>query len=372
MAGLYFHIPYCRSKCSYCDFYSLVDPPISLEAYVELMLRQIRQEGEAGGWGPFASVFFGGGTPSLLTPEAVSRLLGAARNAFGFLPGVEISLEVNPGTVTEVSLEGYRRAGVNRLSLGLQSFDDAALVTLGRRHTAAQGREAIAMARRAGFENLSGDWIFACSGQDEATLWRECDAYLALELEHLSCYSLTVEPDTPLARQAPQLPDEEVCAELFLALDRWLTGAGYEHYEISNYARFGRRCRHNESYWRREAGLGIGAGAHSFVCAGWGERWAVPSDLVAFAATMRSEESPRRIVEAFDRQGAMSESVYLALRTVDGVDFSTFSTQFGMTPEEVFAALPEADRAPLRDGVSRWRMTPEQWLLYDHLILPFL
>ncbi len=374
--GLYLHVPFCRSKCPYCDFFSIPGASGELEAYPGLLLRQLEQAAAAEKSGPFETVFFGGGTPSLLPPAAVGRILEGVARCFGLAEGAEISLEANPGTVTPESLRGYRAAGVNRLSLGLQSLEEESLAFLGRSHTASEALAAAGAARDAGFSNLSCDLIFALPGQSSAVLQAGLEAFLALEPEHLSCYGLTVEEGTPFhhrhrAREF-HLPEEEVYAEQYHLLHRLLSGAGYGHYEVANYARPGLECRHNLGYWRRRGYLGLGAGAHSFSPAGWGERRFVPSDLEGYRRSLLAGEDPAQSLEIFDRKGAMSETLYLGLRTSEGVLESAFRERFGQGVAEAF---PEAVRRAkgnlLLEGDS-WRFSPQGWLLYDYLISPFL
>jgi len=377
MAGLYFHIPYCRTKCAYCDFFSLAAAALPLAEYVPLLHAQLALAPARDSiQGPLASVFFGGGTPSLLEPEAVAGLLAAAERRFGFAPGVEITLEANPGTVTPASLAGYRAAGVNRLSLGLQSLDDRSLAFLGRGHSAAEGRQAFAWARRAGFDNLSCDLIFALPGETGASLAAELRALLELAPEHLSCYGLAVEPGTPLAARHQRgefLPaDEGRFAAGYRQLDATLGGAGLAHYEVSNFARPGRECRHNLGYWQRRSVLGLGAGAHSFVADGWGRRLAVPPDLAGYAAALRCGQDPAAELERFDRRGAMAETLYLGLRTAAGVDAAAFREAFGADIASAFPAALRRCGQRLSQRHGRWVFDLDGWLLYDHLISAFL
>lgn len=376
MSGLYLHIPFCQRKCPYCDFFSLEREEVALAGYPELLQRHLTWAAEHG-WGkPLSTVYFGGGTPSLLPPAAVGALLAAVDRHFGLTADVEITLEANPGTVTPASLAGYRAAGVNRLSLGLQSLDPGQLAGLGRLHDAEQGRQALAGARRAGFANLSVDLIFALPGQTPADLCGELDRYLALAPEHLSCYGLTAEPGTPLQSRvqagALHLPDGEGYAEAFLLLHERLGAAGYGHYEIANYARPGRECRHNLGYWARRAYLGIGAGAHSFRADGWGERWAVPADLADYATALAEAREPAECLETFDRAGAMSEVLYLGLRTAAGVSDANFRERFGCGVAEAYPAAVDKLAPWLSRTGDAWRLTPDGWLLFDRLIQEFL
>ncbi|HXV22505.1 MAG TPA: radical SAM family heme chaperone HemW [Desulfuromonadales bacterium] len=377
MPALYLHVPFCRRKCPYCDFFSLPGNASQLAHYPDLLIRHLRLAASSGLWqGPFSTVFFGGGTPSLLPAEAVARVLTAARTEFGLEAAAEVTLEANPGTVTPASLAGYLEAGINRLSLGVQSLDESGLRTLGRVHTAAEACQAIAWARPAGFANVSLDLMFALPGQTVRDLHTEVGRLLALSPDHLSCYGLSVEEQTPFyhlhRRGDLELPDEERYAALFLALHERLTQAGYTHYEISNYARPGRQCRHNLGYWQRLSYLGVGAGAHSFLDAGWGERQSVPPDLNRYARGLGGGENPAQTLETFDHRGAMAETLYLGLRTAAGVDDDRFRQRFGLRVAEAFpAAIEKAGRhLRLKDGF--WTFDLDGWLLYDHLITPFL
>jgi oxygen-independent coproporphyrinogen-3 oxidase len=377
MASLYLHVPFCRKKCPYCDFFSVPGHLSSLESYPELLMRHIDLAADGGAWdAPIETIFFGGGTPSLLSPESIGEILARAEDRFGFAADMEISLEANPGTLTAASLAGYRAAGVNRLSLGVQSLDPQKLKLLGRTHSPEEAKNAATWARRAGFTNLSCDLMFALPGQTAGALQAELDRFLDLSPDHISAYGLTVEEETPfyhLHRAGGlHLPDEDRYAELFCLADERLGREGFRHYEISNYARPGRECRHNLHYWRRRSYLGVGAGAHSFCGRGWGERRAVPADLAPYTAALSRGEDPAETLETFDRRGAMAETLYLGLRTAEGIDEGEFRRRFNAGVEETFpeAVRRAGDRLVLRDG--RWRMDLEGWLLFDHIITAFL
>ena len=273
LGGVYVHIPFCLRKCLYCDFYSTAD--LSLKpAFLEALITEIAatDPGEL----VFDTIYFGGGTPSLLSPPEVARILGGLFSRFHFQEPVEITLEANPGTVGLESLKGLRSAGVNRLNIGVQSFQDENLAQLGRIHSAAQAQEALAAARRAGFGELGLDLIYGLPGQRRPAWFTDLRRALAYQPEHLSCYMLTLEPGTPLAerhrfgrfRPAP----EARVAELFMATSEFLAGRGYLHYEVSNFARCGpsgcrqaRVSRHNSKYWSHAPYLGFGPAAHSFL-----------------------------------------------------------------------------------------------------------
>lgn len=378
MSSLYIHIPFCLRKCHYCDFFSADSFAVAeLDDYVrllELQSAQLRERYPA--TAPLRTIFFGGGTPSLLSAELIGRLLQRLADCFGISSDCEITLEANPGTLSAAKLTGYRQAGVNRLSLGVQTLDDQQLQLLGRVHTAAEARQAVDMARRAGFDNLSLDLIFALPGQTLELLSEDVEGLLALRPEHLSLYGLSFEPGTLLHEQLESGAlcevDEQAYADSYLLINRLLVAAGFEHYEISNFARPGYRCQHNQVYWQRRTCLALGCGAHSFDATGWGERWHVQPDLPAYRQKLQDGDQAIELLETFDRQAAMAETAYLALRTADGLSRAQFRKQFGVFPEDAFAAAFSRQTQHLLREEDRWRFDLRGWLLYDHLISSFL
>lgn len=322
------------------------------------------------------TVYFGGGTPSLLKPESIAEILHAVSHNFGLTQGAEITLEANPGTVSQQSLADFRRAGINRLSLGLQSCNDDHLTLLGRLHNRQEGINAVKWARQAGFDNLSLDLMFALPGQTMAELEEDLRSYLELAPEHLSCYGLTAEPETPFHQRITSgqlsLPDEDFYADAFMLIHERLVSANYEHYEIANYARNGHASRHNLGYWQRRACLGIGAGAHSFQNTQWGSRWEVLPDLTAYRQALHDRQEPMSCLETFDREAALSETIYLALRTRRGITDKELQRHFNCTLLDAFPEAVAASRQWLVNDAGRWSLTPSGWLLFDRLILPFL
>jgi oxygen-independent coproporphyrinogen-3 oxidase len=287
------------------------------------------------------SIYFGGGTPSLLDPHQIAGLICQVEKLFGLATETEVTLEANPGTVDFQRLADFRQAGITRLSLGIQSFDDEMLRVLGRIHTANQAREAFIAARQAGFENISIDLIHALPGQT-ADMWQsELQHALQLAPEHLSIYGLAIEEGTPFAEQydsdSPLLPGEDLAAEMFEMADDLLEVHGYEHYEIANYARTGFRSKHNSGYWKRDGYLGLGAGAHSFLRDnGYGTRFSNAADLSEYHAALHSGILPHRDRMSLSRADGMAEYLFLGLRMSDGVLFRSFEQEFGSGLKNVF------------------------------------
>ncbi|HEY8011230.1 MAG TPA: radical SAM family heme chaperone HemW [Rudaea sp.] len=262
--SLYIHIPWCVRKCPYCDFNSHNAPQsLPQREYVEALLSDLDQDLPLAQGRPLTSIFFGGGTPSLFAPENIARILDGVALRLDFATAIEITLETNPGTVEHGSFAGYRRAGVNRISFGVQSFDDQALLRIGRIHDAAQAERAIKQAQDAGIENLNLDLMYALPQQTLDAALRDVEKAITLQTPHLSHYQLTLEPNTAFAANPPPLPDEDSAWDMQEACQARLADAGLAQYEVSAYARPGRECTHNLNYWRFGDYLGIGAGAHA-------------------------------------------------------------------------------------------------------------
>ncbi|PLX81002.1 MAG: coproporphyrinogen III oxidase [Desulfuromonas sp.] len=376
MISLYVHVPFCRRKCPYCDFYSSDTNLDILDHYHHDLIKHL-QVARLGGWkGPVKTLFFGGGTPSLLTPNQVALLVDAVDQQFGFAPGAEITMEGNPSSLNHENLSGFRNAGVNRLSIGVQSLDETHLTLLGRQHTAGQAEKVFCQARKAGFDNLGADLMFALPGESLSDLERDLDRFLRLEAEHLSCYGLTIEPGTEFAARRDKgefaLPDEDRYADQYQHLHDRLSSVGYRHYEIANYCQPGFECQHNLNYWQRRSFLGIGAGAHSFSLREWGVREAVPPDLERYSRLLAGGHDPAELLERFDREGATRETVYLALRSADGLDAEAFLDRFGESFDQMFADEILKSAPWLSREESHWRLQVGGWLIFDHLISRFL
>ncbi len=341
---LYIHIPFCLEKCGYCAFVSAKPWPGEIESYHELLLQEMRlaaADHESGP--PLDSIYFGGGTPSLMQSRQVSRIIDLAAEMFSLSPQAEITLEANPGTIDRERLQDFRAAGVNRLSLGVQSFDDVLLRRLGRVHDAAQARHAFREARLAGFGNIGLDLIHGLPGQTLAG-WREdLRQALALSPEHVSVYGLTVEDGTPFAlrypEESPEIPDQDRSAEMFETADKALVEAGFEHYEIANYARTGYRSRHNSGYWRRDGYLGLGVAAHSLLRREHGYRFSNHDTLEEYGRELASGRLPRRDQHLLTLEDALAEFMFLGLRLADGVLAEDFEREFGSPLRSVYGSV---------------------------------
>ncbi|MBX7213532.1 MAG: radical SAM family heme chaperone HemW [Thermoflexales bacterium] len=348
--GLYLHIPFCRHRCSYCDFNTYVDQDGLREPYAEALAAEIRAR--AGEVRPVAhTVFFGGGTPSLMSGEQLARLVEACRSAFALPDDAEITLEANPGTVTLASLREMRALGINRLSFGAQSADPGELALLGREHGWREVGEAVATVRAAGFDNVNIDLIYGLPHQPLASWQRTVRAALALAPEHISLYALSIETGTPLHERTRRgelpLPDPDAAADMYEHAEQVLGDAGYAHYEISNWARPGRACAHNLIYWRNEPYFGLGAGAHSSSIQ---RRWwnaRRPADYIARAAAGPEAIRAGGIElahEDIDAATSRGETMMLGLRLLEeGITHARFEARYGAPMTTFFqAALDQA------------------------------
>jgi oxygen-independent coproporphyrinogen-3 oxidase len=355
--SLYLHIPFCHTKCHYCDFNSYAGLLNWREPYVRGLVREIewagdlaQRSGYAGRptdqpW-PCRTIFFGGGTPSLLSAEQIARILETARRVFAVLPDAEITLEANPGTLELEHLAGLRAAGVNRLSMGAQSFDAGLLRWMGRIHSPEEIESAFWMARQAGFDNINLDFIFGLPDQRMEQWETTLERALALGPEHLSLYSLIVEEGTPLFDWVEagrvQVADEDLTAEMYLLAQRRLAEAGYVQYEISNWAKPGKACEHNLTYWRNLPYLGVGAGAHS--CFG-GRRFSTALKVRDYLERVQRDGHAMLEGEDISQELEMAETAMLALRLNEGLSLALFERRYGRSFDAVFAerlALVEA------------------------------
>ena len=351
--GVYVHVPFCERVCPYCDFAVVATgrrKPAGEEGYVDALLREIELRSPVFAGRRLASLYLGGGTPSLLAPGQVARIIDAVRAAFASDAPVEITLEVNPSTLERSRLPGFREAGVGRVSIGVQSFDDATLKRLGRAHRAAEARRSLSACRAAGFEAISLDLIFGAPGQTVDVFERDLAELLDFGPEHVSTYELTLEPGTPFeaaaARGRLALPDEERVLAMMDRVEARLGEAGYRRYELSNYAREGFEAVHNRRYWERRPVLGLGVGAFSTDPpspeAPFGVRRANPRDLEAYLAAAAGS-FPARAPEAevLDAATARGEAAFLALRCARGLDAERFAREFGEPPRAFWSGSIE-------------------------------
>jgi oxygen-independent coproporphyrinogen-3 oxidase len=384
MPGLYLHIPFCLQKCHYCNFYSIVTSPAAVQTFLADLKHEIQFESRNAYWRGlvFNTIYLGGGTPSILEPRQLNALLSRLRNAFQFAPEPEITLEVNPETVTASKLEAFRAIGINRLNIGVQSFRPAELTRLNRIHSDQQARWCLRAAKSAGFSNVGADLIFGIPGQSVAQWSQNLAQLLELEPEHISTYGLTLEPGTFLAREinAGRLTSvsEEVEREMYLHTIATLTASGFEHYEISNFARPGFRSRHNQIYWRNEAYLGLGPSAHSFAppVRGWNV-----SDVREYHTKIAGGQRPVENQEILTREQQRLERVLLGFRRAEGIDLAEFRVEFGedflVRFKQKLAQMDFAPDVPGRtDGFfilenEHLRLTQAGLLVYNEICAQF-
>ena len=341
--SLYIHIPWCVRKCPYCDFNSHNAPQsLPQDEYVAALLADLDQDLALVQGRPLASIFFGGGTPSLFAPDAIARILDGVAARLAFAPGIEITLETNPGTVEHGPFAGYRNAGVNRISFGVQSFDDDALKRIGRIHDAQQAERAVKSAQDAGIENLNLDLMYALPRQTIAGALADVEKAILLQTPHLSHYQLTLEPNTAFAANPPPLPDEDSAWDMQEACQARLAQTGFAQYEVSAYARPGRECAHNLNYWTFGDYLGIGAGAHGKATQADGSvrrRWKIraPRGYLEHAAT------PRRIGgdDAIAPEQLPFEFMLNALRLNTGFLLDDFCARTGLPRSTIDAKLQQ-------------------------------
>lgn len=348
MAGLYLHIPFCIKKCDYCVFTSFADTD-ALDAYADALIREIELTAREGEYpASFQTVFFGGGTPSLLSGEQMRRILETLHAHFPISEDAECSMECNPGTASKERLAAYRAAGINRLSIGLQSAQDVLLKEVGRIHTFAQFLDTLRWAREAGFCNINADVMHGLPGQTTETYLDTLKTVCDLNLQHVSSYALTLEEHTPLYARVKsggtRLPDEDAVADMQDAGIDYLESRGYRRYEISNFAREGFECRHNLTYWLNEEYLGLGLAAHSAVRLKVWSRYANVDTLDAYFRLIGKGRRPIGETIRLQSGEEMFESIMLGLRLTHGIDRAAFFARFGVDVVEAFPRAMESLR----------------------------
>lgn len=380
MRGIYVHVPFCVRKCGYCDFYSVAGGeeardgfPALVEREMDLLLRAYPGEAEV----PADTVYFGGGTPTVLGPDRLNRLLAAIRSRFPVAEDAEITTEANPGTVTGDDFARLREGGFNRVSLGVQSFRPETLAALGRIHSVEEVRAAYRDARRAGFSSVGIDLIFGNPAQNEADWQEDLDLAVTFLPDHVSAYALTPEPGTPIHAAIGggeiSLPCDDAVAGMYEAARETMRAAGYRHYEISNFARPGKECRHNLKYWRTDGYLGFGPSAHGLLFPGgsapFGLRTANPPSLPDYVLASIAGRSPWGSTRARGRVDAWKESLIFGLRTSEGVAPLSIEERNGPPPEEVREAVETmvGSGLLLREG-DRLRLPERHWFVSNEVL----
>jgi oxygen-independent coproporphyrinogen III oxidase len=379
MLGLYLHIPFCAAICNYCNFNrGLLDGDVKTR-YVRALIGEIEKAGRAGGAGQATTaadtVYFGGGTPSLLMPEEVAAIVRACHQAFDVAADCEVTLEANPETVSAESLRAFRQAGINRVSFGVQSFRDDELRRLTRLHGADRAKAAYREARAAGFENVSLDLMMWLPGQQVSEWLESVDEAIELSPDHLSLYMLEVYPNSPLreemARSAwSQAPDDDVAVMYTTSMER-LEGSGYEQYEISNVSRPGRRSRHNLKYWTDGEWFGFGCGAHSTV---GGVRWKNVSATEDYIARIVGNQSPAGETRQMTHEERLGDALFTALRLSEGADIAAINQRYGVDVWARFGPDLEhfVELGLLEVTGSRWRLTRPGILLAHEVMTVFV
>jgi len=393
--SIYIHIPYCEATCIYCDFNTYVGREGQFEAYTVALCQHLALDAPLAAGREVQTVYLGGGTPTILSNEQLGRIMAAVQANYTLAPAAEISIEGNPGTVTVESLRGLREIGFNRLSLGAQTLDDTMLVTLGRHHNAREIGVALEAARTAGFQNVSLDFIFALPGQDAAHWQQTLEGALQLAPDHLSVYSLIVEDGTPLAKFVSEgrlhVPDDDLAGAMYEWTVARLAQAGYQQYEISNWARppspapglppsF--ESRHNKAYWYNDDWLAFGPGAHGHLA---GRRYWQVRAPNAYIKRIASRESTVKGTEQLDLLKQAGETMLLGLRLVrEGVDVAAFAARYGQPPATLFgpqiekllarglieyASLPPDAAAAARQVI---RLTPPAYVLGNEVFVEFI
>lgn len=334
---LYLHIPFCMQKCAYCDFLSFVSGKEAQKQYTDALIQEIRASGQ--GNRPVSSIYIGGGTPSVLEPRWLEDVMEAVMRNFSVAGDAEISMECNPGTVTQEKLTAYRRMGINRISFGLQSSHDGELKRLGRIHTWREFLESYRLAGKAGFNHVNVDVMSGLPGQTADGYLDTLKQVVDLEPEHISAYSLILEEGTPFYQRyyntplEKELPDEDTEREMYWRGREFLESHGYHCYEISNYSRRGRECRHNIGYWTGKEYLGLGLGAASFL---FGKRFHNTDSMERYLSLAKTPDQIRVEEETVTKRRAMEEFVFLGLRMSEGIDTAEFERRFGCAFDRIY------------------------------------
>ena len=368
-AGIYVHFPFCERKCPYCDFYSICDPSLH-RPFMDALSREI--ELTAAQFKRCDTVYFGGGTPTVMGAETITAVLKKLKLHFDILPDSEITIEANPGTVTRQALEACRQAGITRINIGVQSFDDDNLNFLGRIHTAAEARTALRWSAKSGFDSIGLDLIYGLPGQTINDWQSDLQTALTFAPDHLSCYTLTIEPGTPLERDLQhglfQVLEDRQVARMLKTTVAFLADNGYRQYEVSNFARIpASRSRHNLKYWTFVPYLGLGPSAHSFEppVRHWNK-----ADVSAYIRDLERGELPVEGSETLNRRQMMIEAVYLGLRLNEGMTIEAFEERFQVSFSKTFGHVTEAleKNGLLTVAANRCALTTDGLALMDSVV----
>lgn len=373
--GIYIHIPFCRSKCSYCHFLSMAAPRSTVDRYQNAVMAELGGCAEQLYSASVDSIYFGGGTPSLIPGEHIENLVGQCRRTMAVVDYCEISLEANPGTLSSDRIASYRRSGVNRVSVGAQSFSDSELSAIGRVHDSGMIKESLSLLRQGGIANINVDLMLGLPGQTSKSWKESLEGVERLEAPHVSVYMLDLDEECPLHSRvvsgAVRLPDEDLVSDLYLETIEFLGCCGLRQYEISNFAAPGYECRHNLKYWLREPVRGVGLGSHSFdgKC-----RYANCSQMAQYLAAVESGRSVESMREPLTEAQALAESLFLGLRLEEGVDCARLEKIYGdgcLDPYQ--AGLQEMSRRGLVEwNQSHLRLTPSGKLLSNEVFQLFV
>lgn len=369
MPGIYVHIPFCKSKCIYCDFYSIALPSL-IPDYCKALLSEIEQRKQIFSGKTINSIYFGGGTPSMLEIGAIDGIISSIRKNYIIDSNAEITLEANPENLNAEYLRGLRQIGINRLSIGIQSFDDATLKFLKRRHSASEAIESVETAAKCGFDNISIDLIYGISGLSDEQWRKELETAFSLPITHLSCYCLGIEEKTLLHKylcENKYTPsDEETCLRQFLAFDKLSAEHGFDHYEISNAGKPDKHSRHNSSYWDRSEYLGLGPGAHSYY--GNSRSWNIANVKEYIECISKGE--PYSTSENLSPADILEETIMLGLRTAQGIKLSEIETNFGkVNADRIRIAISKLQAELYNLDGDNLKLTPNGMFVSDSIIV---
>ena len=372
--GIYVHIPFCRSKCQYCDFYSLTNKDDKLmEGYLRAICAHIKESGQLAPGYRVDTIYFGGGTPSFFGPSNLIRILAEIDRRFQLDKDAEITLEANPDSITPEGLARLRRAGFNRISIGVQCDDDTKLKALGRPHTYKQAQMAVAQARRAGFQNVSIDLMFGLPNQSREQWMDTLQHVMELKPDHISCYGLKVEPGTPLYeyKDGANLPDDDAQADMYFYAVDTLEEMGYVQYEISNFARPGRECRHNLKYWTGQPYIGFGPAASSDF---GGKRFTAAANLDQYITGVMEQGVILSECESIPVRERAGEYLMLRLRTAHGIEENEYMQTYLLPfqPLEALLAMYEKRGLAEKQDNGRWRLTAKGFMVSNSILIQML